>query len=192
MLDHLEHRIAAQQSMLANIADQHSDNLIQAAGHLTQALLTEGRVITCGAGLSGQMAQLMATQLNHRLDRERPSLPAICINSDASLILTIMSAHGSSQAYAHQIRAHAQPSDVFIAFSITGSEPQMMRAVQAAHEIDMPVILITQEQGGQISDITAHGDREIRLPAHNPSDILQGQLTVVNLLTQLIENQLFG
>lgn len=102
MLEHIQQRIANQQALLASLADLQGHTVAQIGAQITQILLSEGRVFTCGTGLASGNAQLLATALNHRLDRERPSLPAICLNNDASLINAITIAHGSSQAYAHQ------------------------------------------------------------------------------------------
>lgn len=77
-------------------------------------------------------------------------------------------------------------------FSLTGSEPLLMKAVQAAHEREVPVVLVAPADGGQISDITDHQDQEIRLPAHQPSELIELQLACSNLFVHIVETQLFG
>ncbi|WP_457589872.1 SIS domain-containing protein, partial [Leclercia adecarboxylata] len=54
----------------------------QAGQAMVNALLSEGKILTCGNGGSAGDAQHFSSELLNRFERERPSLPAIALTTD--------------------------------------------------------------------------------------------------------------
>jgi D-sedoheptulose 7-phosphate isomerase len=192
MLEHIAQRTATLSSGLIEISERLGPTLAQVSAQLTQTLLTEGRILTCGVGQQAALAQMFSTQLNHKLNQDRPALPSICLNADAVLVSSIASGRSGSEVYAHQIRAMAQPQDLLVLFSENGSEPACMKALSSAHDRDIGCIIISDESGGELSALIGHEDQEIRLPSQEQATLLPMQLAVSTLLLELIEKQLFG
>lgn len=192
MLEHIYQRTNALTSGLSQLNEACGPSLAQISARLTQTLLTEGRILTCGVGQHSALAQMFASQLNHRLGRDRPALPAYCLNADAVLMSSIAASSSGSEIYAHQLRAHAQPQDLLVILSSNGAEPACLKALSAAHDRDIGCIVIGDEDGGQLSALINHEDQELRLPASAPAELLPLQLVCITLLSELIEHQLFG
>ncbi|MGB0957277.1 MAG: D-sedoheptulose-7-phosphate isomerase [Litorivicinus sp.] len=192
MLERIAQSLAEHQQAVTALQAEHAASIAQIATRLTQTLLSDGRILICGTGTAGALGQMFATHLNHRLDRERPSLPAMSLNNDTHLINAVATAHGSANVFAHQIRAMGRETDLVVILSTTGSEPALMKAVLAAHDQDIGVILLSQREGGQISSLSGFDDQELRLPSVTPSGVAELQLLTLNLLIQSIESQLFG
>ena len=192
MLEHIAQRTGTLSSGFIELSERLGPTLAQVSAQLTQTLLTEGRILTCGVGQQAALAQMFSTQLNHKLNQDRPALPSICLNADAVLVSSIASGRSGSEVYAHQIRAMAQPQDLLVLFSANGSEPACMKALSSAHDRDIGCIIISDESGGELSALIGHEDQEIRLSSQEQATLLPMQLAVSTLLLELIEKQLFG
>ncbi len=51
---------------------------------MTQALLEDRKIIACGHGSDGAVAQLFATNLLNRFENDRPALPALALGGDGT------------------------------------------------------------------------------------------------------------
>ena len=79
---------------------------------MVQALLSEGKILSCGNGGSAGDAQHFSSELLNRFERERPSLPAIALTTDSSTITSIANDYSYNEVFSKQIRALGQPGDV--------------------------------------------------------------------------------
>lgn len=192
MLEHINGRIAALSQSLHELDSEQGPSLVQISARLTQTLLTEGRILTCGVGQQSGLAQMLASQLNHKLSRDRPSLPALCLNTDTVLLSSIAAGSSGSEIYAHQLRAHGQANDLLLILCQNGNEPACMKALLAAHDRDIGSIVISGRENGQLGSIINHNDQELKIPATEASEVLPLQLACITLLAELIEHQLFG
>lgn len=192
MIDAISEHIEKLNTQLVHLeTDQHAA-LAQVATRLTQCLLNEGKIVTLGAGLGSSVAQFLSAGLMHRLDRDRPGLPSLCINSLGTEMATYTQSSGGSQAAAELLRPLANPEqDLLVVFSQTGDERSLQRALQSAHEVGLGVILISGNEGG-IDSLTHHDDQEITLPAEQLSECLALHFVAAQILIKLVEQELFG
>ena len=72
---------------------------------MVNALLNEGKILTCGNGGSAGDAQHFSSELLNRFERERPSLPAIALTTDSSTITSIANDYSYNEVFSKQIRA---------------------------------------------------------------------------------------
>ena len=70
--------IEAKKATLAQL----SDDIIRVGACLYQALVAGQKIMVCGNGGSACDAQHFAAELVNRYWRERPALPALCLNTD--------------------------------------------------------------------------------------------------------------
>jgi hypothetical protein len=64
--------------------DVLAPHIEQASQVMVNALLNEGKMLSCGNGGSAGDAQHFSSELLNRFERERPSLPAIALTTDSS------------------------------------------------------------------------------------------------------------
>ena len=159
---------------------------------MVNALLSEGKILTCGNGGSAGDAQHFSSELLNRFERERPSLPAIALTTDASTMTSIANDYSYEEVFSKQIRALGQPGDVLLAISTSGNSANVMQAIQAAHDRDMHVVALTGRDGGAMASLLMPEDVEIRVPARSTARIQEVHLLAIHCLCDLIDRQLFG
>ena len=137
--DSAELKIAAAGPMAPLIA--------RAAETMTACLLGDGRILACGNGGSAADAQHFAAELVGRFERERPGLPAIALTTDTSLLTAIANDYAYDQVFAKQVRALGRQGDVLLAFSTSGNSPNVIAAIEAAHDHGMRVVALTGRGG---------------------------------------------
>src|SRR3954464_14795365 len=108
--------------------------IARASTLMTEALFADGRILSCGNGGSAADAQHFAAELVGRFERERPELPAISLATDTSLLTAVANDYAFEQVFAKQVRALGAHGDVLLAISTSGNSPNVIAAVEAAHE----------------------------------------------------------
>ena len=164
----------------------------QGSQMMVNALLSEGKILTCGNGGSAGDAQHFSSELLNRFERERPSLPAIALTTDASTITSIANDYSYEEVFSKQIRALGQPGDILLAISTSGNSANVMQAIQAAHDREMHVVALTGRDGGAMASLLMPDDVEIRVPARSTARIQEVHLLAIHCLCDLIDRQLFG
>ena len=89
--------------------DVLAPHIEQASQVMVNALLNEGKMLSCGNGGSAGGAQHFSSELLNRFERERPSLPAIALTTDTSTITSIANDYSFNEIFSKQIRALGQP-----------------------------------------------------------------------------------
>ncbi len=166
--------------------------IANAAACIAEGLLGSGKVMTCGNGGSAADAQHFSSEMLNRFERERPGLPAMALTTDASTITSIANDYQYADVFAKQIRALGRPGDVLLAFTTSGNSHNVLNAIDAAHEQDMRIILVTGGDGGQAAHSLEPGDHELRVPSTSTARIQESHLTIIHCLCDLIDCHLLG
>lgn len=169
-----------------------SANILQAALAIVGSLLNEGKVLSCGNGGSAADAQHFSSELLNRFERERPALPAMALSTDSSTLTSIANDYSFNEVFSKQIRALGNPGDILLAISTSGNSPNIVQAIQAAHDREMLVVALTGRDGGDVSRLLTPEDVEICVPSQSTARIQEVHLLVIHCLCDLIDHQLFG
>ena len=166
---------------------------IAAAGLLMgQSLQNEGKILSCGNGGSAGDAQHFSSELLNRFERERPGLPGIALTTDSSTLTSIANDYSYEDIFAKQVRALGRDGDILLAISTSGNSENVNRAIEAAHERQMPVVALSGKDGGPMAELLTANDVEIRVPADRTARIQEVHLVVIHCLCDLIDEHLFG
>ena len=166
---------------------------IAAAGQLmTDCLLNNGKILSCGNGGSAGDAQHFSSEMLNRFEMERPGLPAMALTTDSSTLTSIANDYCYEDIFSKQVRALGQPGDCLLAISTSGNSENVLRAVQAAHERNVQVVALTGRDGGKMAGIYREGDVELRVPATSTARIQEVHLLVIHCLYDLIDRRLLG
>ncbi len=172
--------------------DALSPKIADAGACIANGILNSGKVLTCGNGGSAADAQHFSSEMLNRFERERPGLPALALTVDASTVTSIANDYQFADVFAKQIRALGQPGDVLLAFSTSGGSHNIVNAVDAAHEQDMRVILVSGRDGGQAGKSLTDDDIELRVPSSSTARIQESHLIIIHCLCDLIDCHLLG
>jgi DnaA initiator-associating protein len=172
-------------------AEALPDAISRAAMMMVQSLLNGNKILCCGNGASAATAQRFAASMIHRFETERPSLPALALNTDNAVLTAISGSKQPTEIYAKQVRALGQHGDVLMAISTHGNSSDIIKAVEAAVTRDMTIVALTGYDGGELAGLLGPQDVEIRIPSQRSVRIQEVHLLTVNCLCDLIDNTLF-
>jgi D-sedoheptulose 7-phosphate isomerase len=174
-------------------AAEHLTDVIAMAGQaMTECLLNEGKILSCGNGGSAGDAQHFSSELLNRFEMERPPLPAIALTTDSSTLTSIANDYSYDEIFSKQIMALGKPGDILLAISTSGNSPNVCRAIAAAHDRGMRVVSLTGRDGGSMAALKNEADIEIRVPANRTARIQEVHLLVIHCLCDLIDSSLLG
>ena len=163
-----------------------------AAVEMAAALKSKRKIMACGNGGSAADSQHFAAELLNRFEIERPGLAAIALTTDTSTLTSIANDYDYKDIFSKQVRALGHDGDVLLAISTSGNSPNVVRAIEAAHEKGIKVVALTGRDGGEIGKLMQSGDHEVRVPARNTARIQEVHLLSIHCLCDLIDAQLFG
>lgn len=169
-----------------------SPRIAAAAQRMGQAILADRKILACGNGGSAADAQHFSAELLNRFERERPGLPGIALTTDASTITSIANDYHFDDVFAKQVRALGQPGDVLLGITTSGNSPNVLRAVEAAHERSMVCIALTGRDGGKMPPLLTDEDIHICVAASSTARIQEVHGLVIHCLCDLIDYQLLG
>src|SRR5437867_8373233 len=100
------------QTMQSLLAQQEGFERMAAA--VVNALNSGGKILTCGNGGSAADALHLAEELVGRYNRDRRSLPAVCLNADPTLLTCIANDYSFDEVFARQVEGLGGKNDVLV------------------------------------------------------------------------------
>jgi D-sedoheptulose 7-phosphate isomerase len=166
------------------------DQVVDAAEVLIRAVRAGGKMLICGNGGSAADAQHLATEFVSTLttDHPRPSIPAIALTTDTSLLTAIANDFGVDGMFARQVGSLGAKGDVLIAISTSGNSVNVVQAAEEARARGMEVIALTGESGGKLAPMA---DVSIKVPSTVTAHIQEAHLAVEQLLALLVERDVY-
>ena len=169
-----------------------AEPIIRATEIMVKCLLANGKILACGNGGSAADSQHFAGELLNRFERERPGLAAVALTTDTSTLTAIANDYDYEQIFSKQVSALGQSGDVLLGISTSGNSKNVARAVAAAHERDMRVIILRGRGGGEIGKRLAAEDVNICVPHSQTARIQEVHLLAIHCLCDGIDSMLLG
>ena len=166
--------------------------IADAAQAMVTCLMNDGKILACGNGGSAGDAQHFAAELINRFEVERPGLAAVALTTDSSVITSIANDYDYVQIFSKQVRALGMDGDVLLAISTSGNSPNVMEAILAAHERNMPVVALTGKDGGKMAALLKPTDFHICVPANRTARIQEVHLLAIHCLCDVIDHLILG
>ncbi len=169
-----------------------ADPIATAVERMTDAFKTGNKILSCGNGGSAADAQHFSAEMVCRFERERPGLPAVALTTDTSALTAISNDYDYNEVFAKQVNALGLAGDILLAISTSGNSPNVVRAIEAAHDKDLTIVAMTGRDGGKIAELLRENDVEIRVPANSTARIQEVHLLTLHCLCDQIDEVLFG
>lgn len=188
----VEQRIQQHFFDAADLLYQSAEALSRPVANAAQALLGGitggGKLLLAGSGPSQAVAQAMAAQLVERFERERPSLAALALGTDASLNASALPA---ARRLALQVQALGAPGDVLVLFGAGEDAASLAEVAAAAQGKDMTVVAFA---GPDSPLIAALGETDVlvSVPHERAARVLEVHLLVAHALCDVLDLQLMG
>jgi D-sedoheptulose 7-phosphate isomerase len=182
--------LRASADTLRGVEERCLDQIAEVTDLLVSCLRGGGKLLICGNGGSAADAQHLATEFvsTFTVANRRPSIPAIALTTDTSLLTAIANDFGVEGVFARQVESLGRPGDVLIAISTSGNSANVVTAAERARDQGLRVVALTGEDGGRLAPIA---DVAITIPSRVTSHIQEAHLTVEQLLASMVEDDLY-
>ncbi|WP_296822233.1 D-sedoheptulose 7-phosphate isomerase [uncultured Megasphaera sp.] len=148
----VEQRMADHAAVLAATKALAPD--IERAGILIRDALAGGhKILFCGNGGSAADSQHLAAEIVGRFQKERPSLPALALTVDTSVLTAVANDYGYDTVFSRQVEGLGNDGDVLVGISTSGNSKNVIAAIEAARKKQMKVIGFTGIGGGKMADL---------------------------------------
>ena len=163
-------------------------NIETAAQMMSDAIVANHKIISCGNGGSMSDAMHFAEELTGRYRQNRKAIPAISI-SDPTHISCTANDYGYDFVFSRYIEALGQEGDVLLAISTSGNSANVLQAAHAARSKGMKVVALTGKNGGKLAELA---DCEIRVAHSGFADRIQEvHIKIIHILIEMIERKFF-
>jgi len=172
------------------LMEKLGDAIIEMGTALTRVLKRGGTLYMAGNGGSAADCQHFATELVVRLtgEFERPSLPAIALTADSSLLTAAGNDYGFEKIFARQVEGLASKKDGLILISTSGNSSNLVFAARAAEKKKIPIFALLGNNGGKVK---RYADHAIVVPSNSVQRIQEEHIFIIHNLVQLMEWDLF-
>lgn len=168
-------------SLLACVAD--------AAEACIQSIRSGGKVLLAGNGGSAADAQHIAGEFVSRFAFDRPGLAAVALTTDTSILTAIGNDYGYEKLFSRQVQALGRAGDVFICYSTSGKSANVIKALEAAREVELICVGFTGNRGGPMRELCHH---LLEVPSSDTPKIQEGHAVLGHILCGLVERMIFG
>jgi len=174
-------------SRTAAIAAQTLPAQIAEAGAMcATSIRGGGKILACGNGGSAADAQHFVAELIGRMGMERPSLPAVSLTVDPSVVTCIANDYGYEQVFARQVHGLGRPGDVLVGLSTSGTSKNVLAALDAATERGLATIAIVGQSGSPAADLV------LRAPSRHTARVQEIHTAALHAVCDVVEQLLFG
>lgn len=187
IMDMVSDSVAVKEAFAAGQADR----VVDCAERLAQVLAAGGKILLCGNGGSAADAQHIAAEFVNRFRVERPPLGALALTTDSSVLTSIGNDYDFSQIFEKQLRALGRRGDALIGISTSGGSPNVIRAMEAAREMDLLTIGFSggiSRRGGRLAELA---DICFTIPSDVTARIQETHILLGHLLCELVDRILY-
>ena len=152
------------------------------------ALRAGGKILFCGNGGSFADAQHLSAEFTSRFLFDRPGLPSLALGTNSSAMTAIGNDYGYENVFAREIQAIATPADVLIAITTSGNSGNILKALQAAKEKNVPTVVLTGAGMGLLpKDVQA-----LHMPSLDTARIQECHILIGHIICGLVEADMFS
>ena len=166
-----------------------AESIVATATSIAKAFESGRKILVCGNGGSAADSQHFAAEFVNIFSKNlnRRALPAMALSTDTSIITAIANDSSYDQVFARQVEAYAEPGDVVIAFTTSGSSQNCINAVVSARAKGAKTIAFTCVN----ADISKLVEISVEVPSTDTQHIQECHVIAYHIIAELVENQLF-
>lgn len=162
--------------------------LVDMAETIARAFRSGRRLFLFGNGGSAADAQHIAAEFVNRMQRERPSLPAIALTVDTSVITSIGNDYSFEEIFVRQLKALAGPGDLALGISTSGRSPNVLTALRWAGENGLGTLGFCGPSG---TEMDRRCDLILNVPSRRVSLVQECHITCGHIVCALVEEIIF-
>ena len=173
------------------LMEKSLDDIIEISVKMARVIKKGGTIYLAGNGGSAADCQHFATELVVRLSASfnRPSLPAVSLCCDSSLLTAAGNDFGFEKIFARQVEGLVGKKDALVLISTSGNSQNLVLAARAARKKGTPVYSLLGGNGGRLKKLSNY---KLIGPSKSVQRIQEEHTFVIHNLVYLMERELFG
>ena len=116
----------------------------------------DGTIFTCGNGGSASTASHLALDLQKAARGGKRRTRAHCLSDSVGLITAWANDHDFAEVFAQQLEVFGKKGDALVVVSVSGSSPNLIRALEMAQELDLVTVGLLGKDGGSALELCTH------------------------------------
>lgn len=148
-----------------------------------------GKLLVFGNGGSASDAQHLVAEFVGRFELKRNPLAAIALTCNSSVLTSLANDFSFDEIFSKQVQALANPSDIVIAISTSGSSQNVIEGVKKAKETGCYTCGLLGKDGGKLSGLV---DLPIIVNSPDTPRVQECHILICHLLCALVEEKLAG
>jgi D-sedoheptulose 7-phosphate isomerase len=160
------------------------ERILQFAQKCAASLRAGGKIVFFGNGGSTADALHLAAELVVKLHGDRPSLAALALTANPSVLTAAANDYGFEQIFSRQIESLVSAHDVVVALSTSGNSANILKGVEAGRARGAYVVALTGETGGALANKV---DLLLNVPSRDSQRIQEAHITIGHIACSLIE-----
>ncbi len=171
---------------LGYVKENLAEKVEELAAQVVRAFRAGHKVIFMGNGGSASDAQHLAAEFVGRFKKERPSLPALALNTNSSTLTAIGNDYSYDVVFSRQIDGFAQKGDVVIGISTSGNSKNVYLALALAKQKGCFTVGFLGKDGGTIKEVC---DLPLIVPVKNTPHIQACHIFMGHCMCELVDQQ---
>lgn len=156
------------------------DSVAKLVEILRQALAEDRQIFVFGNGGSAANASHFATDLGKGAsDKTGKRFRVLSLNDNVSWITALGNDYAYDEVFVRQLMNYAKPGDVALALSVSGSSPNVVKAMEWARQHELTTIALVGKKRGRLGDLAEH---VIAIQAEHYGQAEDGQMAICHML----------
>lgn len=152
----------------------------------------DGRIYLIGNGGSAAIASHFANDLNktvfgHKGQKPAKRFQAMAFSDNVPILTAWANDVGFEEIFSGQLKNFAKEKDALIAISSSGNSLNILKAVETAKELYLPVVALVGFDGGKLMSLA---DAKIHVPSLKYSIVESAHEAICHLITTYFEELL--
>jgi len=168
--------------------NQLISDIVRISELITDCFNSGGKVLFCGNGGSAADAQHLAAEFSGRFYKDRAPLFSESLSVNTSYLTAVANDYSYDEVYARLVRAMGRPGDILVAISTSGNSNNIIKAVEAANDLDMITIGLTGLTGGRMIEVCKE---LIKVPSKDTPRIQESHIMIGHIICELVESSVF-
>lgn len=180
-------KVAQIERLRSAVADRDAAALDACADAMAGRFARGGRLYAFGNGGSSTDALAVAT-LYTDPGPDRRRLPALAVPADVATLTALANDVSFDVVFARPLRGTGRPADIAFGLSTSGGSENVLRGLDAAHEIGMLTVALAGGGGGALVEAHRSGrlDHLFVMPSDSVHRIQEAQTTVYQVLWEQV------
>jgi D-sedoheptulose 7-phosphate isomerase len=145
-----------------------------------------GTILVCGNGGSASTASHLALDLQKAARPDGRGTRALSLSESVGLVTAWGNDVSFERVFAEQIGVLAAPGDALVVFSVSGSSPNVIAAIETARELSLVTVGFLGRDGGRARALVDHA---VVVPSEDYGWVESAHLVLEHVVAYALRNQ---